>query len=143
MAYQVEFVSPEEILYSALAIQVIARTRGGGEIAFLTGHEPFIGSLVPSEVRVTEEDGTIQRFVVRGGFVSVTGNMSETKVTVLSEAAQKAETIDRAGAEADLTAARAALAADPTDAYAQDDINWAEVRLRATEARTSAAPAAH
>ena len=69
MPFQVEFVSPEDILYSNVAIQVIARTRGGGEIAFLTGHEPFIGSLVASEVRVTEESGTVKRFAVRGNRV--------------------------------------------------------------------------
>ncbi|MCP4225457.1 MAG: F0F1 ATP synthase subunit epsilon, partial [Actinomycetia bacterium] len=83
MAYQVEFVSPEHLLYSDIAVQVIARTRGGGEIAFLTGHEPFIGSLMTCEVRVTEQSGDIKSFAVRGGFVSVSGTMSETKVTVL------------------------------------------------------------
>ena len=142
MAFQVEFVSPEEILYSAIAIQVVARTRGGGEIAFLTGHEPFIGSLVPSEVRVYEEDGTVRRFAVRGGFVSVTGTMAETKVTVLSDAAVPADTIDHSAVQAELTAAEAALAADPDDPYLQDDVRWAEVRLRASEARTTS-QAAH
>ncbi len=144
MAFQVEFVSPEDILYSAVAMQVVARTRGGGEIAFLTGHEPFIGSLVPSEVRVYEEDGSIRRFAVRGGFVSVTGTMAETKVTVLSDAAVPADTIDRAAVQAELQAAEAALAADPEDTYLQDDVRWAEVRLRSAEAgATSASSAAH
>ena len=54
MAIQVEFVSPEMTLYSGVASMVVARTRGGGEIAFLTGHEPFIGSLLTCEVKVTE-----------------------------------------------------------------------------------------
>ena len=54
MPFQVEFVSPEAVLYSGEGTQVVARTRGGGDIAFLAGHEPFIGSLQPSEVRVTE-----------------------------------------------------------------------------------------
>jgi F-type H+-transporting ATPase subunit epsilon len=141
MAYQVEFVSPEETLYSAEAIQVVARTRGGGEIAFLTGHEPFIGSLVPSEVRVTEADGTVRTFAVRGGFVSVTGTMTQTTVTVLSDAAQQAEQIDVAAVQAELAAAQAAVQADPTDAYAQDDLRWAEVRLKAAEQRGATAAA--
>jgi F-type H+-transporting ATPase subunit epsilon len=39
---QVELVSPERILYSGEADMVIARTIGGGELAFLTGHAPFV-----------------------------------------------------------------------------------------------------
>ncbi len=131
MAYQVEFVSPEHLLYSDIAIQVIARTRGGGEIAFLTGHEPFIGSLMTCEVRVTEQSGDIKSFAVRGGFVSVSGTMSETKVTVLSDAAQPADEIERSVVEAELVEAKAAIAANPDDPYAADDLRWAEVRLEA------------
>ncbi|MDH3679321.1 MAG: F0F1 ATP synthase subunit epsilon [Acidimicrobiia bacterium] len=129
MVLQVEFVSPEESLYSGEGVQVVARTRGGGEIAFLTGHEPFIGSLLTCEIRVTEADGTIKRFAVRGGFVSVTGTISDSKVTVLSDAAVPADEIDRAQVEADLAAARAAEQADPDDPYPLEDIRWAEVRL--------------
>ena len=131
MAYQVEFVSPEDVLYSDIATQVIARTRGGGEIAFLTGHEPFIGSLMTCEVRVTEGSGEVKSFAVRGGFVSVTGTMSETKVTVLSDAAEPADQIDRAAVEAELADAQAALASNPDDPYAADDVHWAEIRLTA------------
>lgn len=131
MSIQVEFVSPESTLYSGVGTQVIARTRGGGEIAFLTGHEPFIGSLLTCEVRVTEEDGDVKRFAVRGGFVSVTGTMAATKVTVLSDAAQPADQIDRAQAAADLADAQQALAANADDPYAADDIRWAEIRLAA------------
>lgn len=138
MAMQVEFVSPESTLYSGVASQVVARTRGGGEIAFLSGHEPFIGSLLTCEVRVTEEDtGDIKHFAVRGGFVSVSGTMDATKVTVLSDAAQSADEIDRARAEADLAAAEQAMASNADDAYAMEDARWAEVRLQAVGASTS------
>ena len=129
MAIQVEFVSPEATLYSGVASQVITRTRGGGEIAFLTGHEPFIGSLVTSPIKVTEEAGDEKVFAVRGGFVSVSGNMTETKITVLSDAAVPAAEIDRTAAEADKSEAETALAANADDPYAADDLRWAEVRL--------------
>ena len=128
MTMQIEFVSPEDLLYSGEGTQVVARTRGGGEIAFLTGHEPFIGSLVPCEVRVTESGGDIRRFAVRGGFVSVAGS----KVTVLSDAAIPADQIDAAAVRAELTEAQAAEAAAPEDPYARADRQWAEVRLAAT-----------
>lgn len=134
MAYQVEFVSPERILYSDSAVQVVARTRGGGEIAFLTGHEPFIGSLVPCQIRVTVEAGDVKRFAVRGGFVSVAGTMSDSTVTVLSDAAESADQIDRAAVQAELAAAEEALRADPDDRFARDDLAWAEVRLETLDA---------
>jgi len=128
---RVEFVSPEEILYSDVAVQLITRTRGGGEIAFLTGHEPFIGSLLTCEVRVTEQSGDVKKFAVRGGFVSVTGTMSETKITVLSDAASRSDQIDRAEVEVELAAATEALAENPDDPYAAADVQWAEIRLSA------------
>lgn len=128
MPFQVEFVSPEAVLYSGEGTQVVARTRGGGDIAFLAGHEPFIGSLQPSEVRVTEASGSVLSFAVRSGFVSVTG----TEVTVLSDAATPASDIDVAVAQADKAAAEAALAANADDPFAREDLRWAEVRLRLT-----------
>ena len=126
MAFAVEFVSPEDLLYSGEATQVVARTRGGGEIAFLAGHEPFIGSLQVSEVRVTESSGNVQSFAVRSGFVSVTGE----KVTVLSDEAVPSGDIDVAGARVDLDAANEALRGDEHNSFALDDLKWAELRLR-------------
>ncbi len=134
MTMRVEFVSPEDTLYSGDANQVIARTRGGGDIAFLTGHEPFIGSLLTCEVRVFEEGGDVRRFAVRGGFVSVTG----TEVTVLSDAAVPASEIDVAAAQADLAEASAAEQANPEDPYARADRQWAEIRLVAAGESTGA-----
>jgi len=129
MAYTVEFVSPESTLYSGQAVQVVARTRGGGDIAFLQGHQPFIGSLLTCEVKVTEEGGDERRFAVRGGFVSVAGSMAQTTVTVLSDAAQDASEIDAAAARRDLEEAQQELASNPNDPYAKDNLRWAEVRL--------------
>ena len=45
MTLHVELVSPERILWTGEAEMVSARTVGGGEIAFLTGHAPFVGAL--------------------------------------------------------------------------------------------------
>ncbi|MEZ5339896.1 MAG: F0F1 ATP synthase subunit epsilon [Acidimicrobiales bacterium] len=120
MSFQVEFVSPEDILYSGVGTMVVARTRGGGDIAFLTGHEPFIGSLLPSEVRVTEDGGNVQRFVVRGGFVSGDAQRS----AVLSDEATAVDDIDVAAVEAERSAAQAALAANADDMLAADDLAW-------------------
>ena len=89
MALHVELVSPERILYSGEADMVIARTFGG-DIAFLTGHAPFVGALGIGKVRVRQTDGSEEVAAVHGGFVEVKDN----RVTVLSDVAELAADID-------------------------------------------------
>lgn len=125
MAFAVEFVSPESSLYSGEGTQVVARTRGGGEIAFLTGHEPFVGSLLASEVRVTESSGDVAAFAVRSGFVSVTGD----SVTVLSDEAVLVSDIDVDATKSDLADAETALKTNEEDSFAAEDKKWAELKL--------------
>ena len=74
MAFQVEIVSPERILWSGEADMVICRA-AGGDIAFLTGHAPFVGSLGVGEVRVRPAGGGQEVVAaVDGGFVEVKDN---------------------------------------------------------------------
>lgn len=82
MALQVELVSPERILYQGEAEMVVCRTPDG-EIAFLTGHAPFLGALGPGTVKVKPVAGAEVTATVGGGFVEVRDN----KVTILSDAA--------------------------------------------------------
>jgi F-type H+-transporting ATPase subunit epsilon len=86
---QVELVSPERILYSGQADIVIARTLGGGEIAFLTGHAPFVGALDIATVTIRSAEGD-ELVAVHGGFVEV----SDDTVTILSEVAELSSQID-------------------------------------------------
>jgi F-type H+-transporting ATPase subunit epsilon len=88
---QVELVSPERILYSGEADMVIARTVGGGELAFLTGHAPFVGALDIAAVTIRTPAGAADEVVaVHGGFVEV----SNDTVTILSDVAELASQID-------------------------------------------------
>ena len=90
MPLQVEVVSPERILYSGEADMVIARTTDG-EIAFLAGHVPFIGSLGVGRVTIrTPEGGDEILVAVHRGFVEV----NDDRVTVLSDVAELADDID-------------------------------------------------
>jgi F-type H+-transporting ATPase subunit epsilon len=66
----VAVVSPEQVLFDGEATQVITRTTEG-ELAFLAGHAPFLGTLTAGETRVYLADGSIQRFEIEGGFVEV------------------------------------------------------------------------
>ncbi|MDQ3462353.1 MAG: F0F1 ATP synthase subunit epsilon, partial [Actinomycetota bacterium] len=99
MALQVELVSPERILFSGDATSVIART-ADGDIAFLTGHAPFIGLLNIGVVTVDLTDGTKLKVAVHGGFVEV----MDDRVTILSDVAELSDQIDRARAERAVTA---------------------------------------
>lgn len=69
----VAVVSPEEVLFEGEATQVITRTTDG-DVAFLAGHAPFVGTLVEAETRVYLTDGSIREFQLAGGFVEVSNN---------------------------------------------------------------------
>lgn len=90
MALQVELVSPERILYSGEAEMVICRTVGGGDIAFLTGHAPFLGALEIGIVRIRTTEGQEEKAAVHGGFVEV----KDDRVILLSDVAELPDHID-------------------------------------------------
>lgn len=94
MTLQVDLVSPERILFSGEADMVVCRTTDG-DVAFLTGHAPFIGALVEWPVRVLLPGGGEESAAVHGGFVEV----SDDRVTILSDLAEMASQIDFARAE--------------------------------------------
>ena len=87
---RVEVVSPERVLFTGDARQVITRTLDGGEIAFLPGHTAFLGALVENHTRIYLSDGTVQDLAVHGGFVDV----APDHVTILSDSAELAADID-------------------------------------------------
>lgn len=89
MPLQVELVSPERILYTGEAEMVIARTLGGGDIAFMPGHAPFVGALDIATLTIRTEAGD-ELVAVHGGFVEVSGD----RVTILSDVAELASQID-------------------------------------------------
>ena len=125
----VEVVSPEAILFEGDADMVVARTLGGGDIAFLTGHVSFLGALDDWPLRVIQEDGQVT-FAVHGGFVEV----SNDRVTVLSDVAEQSNAVDVARAGAARENAEAALRADPDDTEAQAALRRATVRLEVAAA---------
>ena len=86
----VELVSPELILFSGDAEMVICRTIGGGDIAFLADHAPFLGALDDAIVRIRKTDGEWEEAAVHYGFVHVRDN----SVILLSDLAELASQID-------------------------------------------------
>ena len=124
---QVELVSPEKVVFSGEATQVITRTLGGGEIAFLPGHAPFLGALTENHTRITLADGTQLDVAVHGGFVQVADN----KVSILSDIAELGDQIDRGRAMAAKERAEAILR-NEDDAAAEAALSRAHARLNAS-----------
>lgn len=87
---RVEVVSPERVLFSGDAVQVITRVIDGGEIAFLPGHAAFLGALSENHTRIYLADGSIQNLAVHLGFVEV----GTDHVTILSDVAELESDID-------------------------------------------------
>ena len=128
---QVELVSPERILFSGEATMVVCRTLDG-EIAFMANHAPLIGVLGIGPVRIYDGDNLIQRAAVHGGFVEVSNN----KVTILSDVAELANAIDLRRAEAARERAQAAVSAGGSepDEEAVAALRRAEVRVDLAQA---------
>lgn len=134
MSLVVELVSPERVAYEGEATMVICRTTTG-DIAFLPGHVPFIGVLATHPVRILLPDGGEQVIAVHHGFVEVSPPEGEvTRVTVLSDVCELADSIDAGRARAALERADAALAANPEDPEAAAARQRAQVRLSVAEA---------
>ena len=124
---RVEVVSPEKVLFSGEATQVITRTAGGGEIAFLPGHAAFLGSLTENHTRIYLADGKVQDLAVHLGFVEVGAD----HVTILSDTAELAEDIDVARAKLAKSRAEEQMRAEHS-AEVEADLRRAHARLAAT-----------
>jgi F-type H+-transporting ATPase subunit epsilon len=164
-AFTVKLVTPERVLISGSATEVILRT-GDGDITFLAGHTPLVGTVEPGVIRVLRPDGLV-RVAAHGGFVQVEQHVSSseeeegTRVTLLIGVAELAEEIDADRARVALEVSEARVAElrsvassggsagsgdgdqiDPELAEAEAALRRAEVRLEAIDA-TAGAPAAH
>jgi len=126
MPLSVDLVSPERVLLSVEASMVLARTLGGGDIAFLPGHAPFIGALANWTVHIRTVDGDDETASVHGGFIEV----SNDKVKILSNLAELSSQIDVERARAAKERAEEVLRRGH-DAEAEAALKRAHVRLRA------------
>jgi F-type H+-transporting ATPase subunit epsilon len=128
MPLHVELVSPEHILYEGEAEQVVCRPTGG-EIAFLPGHQPFVGALVTYPVRILLPGSGEVVAAVHGGFVEV----RDDHVTILSDVAELPEQIDVVRAQTAKEQAERDLAANAEDAEAAAALARAELRLEVAQ----------
>lgn len=96
----VEFVTVERRFWSGTASMVVAKTTEG-EIGIQSGHELLLGELDAGGTVTVYTDEGKKVAAVQGGFLSVTAN----KVSILGEAAQWSDRLDRAEAERALSEA--------------------------------------
>ncbi len=144
--FEASLVTPERTLLEE-QVQIVFLRTDGGDSAYMPGHTPLIGAIVPGLVRFQHEDGTEERAAVHGGFVQVEGD----HVTVLAPIAELAQDIDvdRARRALDAATERVAdLSGTPTgagdgseEAPADRELVEAEAAQRRAEIRLEVAGA--
>ncbi len=103
-AVQFELVSPERLVLSA-EVDMVVVPGAEGDFGVLPGHAPLVSNVRPGVISIYNDRAIEARIFVAGGFAEV----SDSRLTVLTEDAVALDEIDRAGADARLAEARQAV----------------------------------
>jgi F-type H+-transporting ATPase subunit epsilon len=114
---KVSVVTPDGPVYEA-DVEMVSTKAKSGELGILPGHIPLVAPLEISAVRLKKE-GKTEYIAVSGGFLEVRPD----KVTILAQAAERAEDIDVARAKAAKERAERRLQSK------QDDIDFKRAEL--------------
>ncbi|OQX61131.1 MAG: ATP synthase F1 subunit epsilon [Desulfococcus sp. 4484_241] len=130
-----EVVTPEKVMVSQ-DVDIVVAPGSLGEFGILEGHVPFLSGIVAGELRYTSDSQT-ERLVVTTGFAEV----SENRVSVLVDAAERAAEIDVERARRALERAKERLArqrevGDVDFLRAEAALKRAIVRIRVAEKKT-------
>jgi|TARA_B110000977_G_scaffold81529_1_gene109080 F-type H+-transporting ATPase subunit epsilon len=126
---QVEIVSAKEIIFSGVAEMVYAPAVLG-EVGVAPGHTPLISPLKAGEVRLDIGNKEEEFFFITGGILEVQPHV----VTVLSDAAIRADDLNEAAAIEAKQRAEAALA----DQQSEFDIAKARAEIAIAAAQIAA-----
>ena len=126
-----EVVTPEKVMVSQ-EVDIVVASGTLGEFGVLKGHVPFLTGIDPGELRFSS-GSTTERFFVTMGFAEI----SDNKVSVLVDAAERAADIDLDRARMALERAKERLATD----RGKEDVDFlrAEVALKRAMARIGVA----
>ena len=126
-----EVVTPEKVMVSQ-EVDIVVASGTLGEFGVLKGHVPFLTGIDPGELRFSS-GSTTERFFVTMGFAEI----SDNKVSVLVDAAERAAEIDLERARMALERAKERLATD----RGKEDVDFlrAEVALKRAMARIGVA----
>ena len=103
---RLEIVTPDATAYSE-DVQMVTLPGSEGELGVYPNHVPLLTTLLPGELRVLK-DGRETFLAVGEGFVEIRGE----RVSVLTDVALEASSIDENAAEAAIARAQAAMKED-------------------------------
>ena len=101
---QFELVSPERLVLSS-EVSMVVVPGAEGDFGVLPGHAPMISNVRPGVISMFNDRAIEARVFVAGGFAEVSNN----RLTVLTEDAFALDEIKRADADARLAEAREAV----------------------------------
>lgn len=93
-SFKCEIVSAENAVFSGQIEQLVAAGTMG-DLGILPGHAPLLTELRPGPVKVIRDGGGEENFYISGGFLEVQPDV----VSILADAATRADDIDEAAAE--------------------------------------------
>ena len=133
MPLKVDIVSAERLVYSEEGVDRLIVPGVEGELGVLTLHAPLLTMIQPGVLRIVKGDDEVE-MAITGGFIEVRDN----RVTILADAAERAEEIDSARAEEARRRAQRLLEereADMDRARAEAGLARALARLKVVERR--------
>ncbi|MBI1886684.1 MAG: F0F1 ATP synthase subunit epsilon [Chloroflexi bacterium] len=119
---KVDVVTAERVVYSEEGVDRLIVPGVEGELGVLPLHAPLLTMIEPGVMRIVKGSDEVE-MAITGGFIEV----RENRVTILADAAERAEEIDTERAEASRRRAQERLAAKEIP---QEDLIRAEVALR-------------
>jgi len=129
MSIHLDIVSAEKEIFSGLVQSVVA-SGSLGELGVMLGHTPLLTGLQPGEVRIVKVNGDTEIFYISGGFLEVQPNI----VTILADAAERADDLDEAAAQEAKKIAQSKIASKSSEieySKALADLAQAAAQLRA------------
>ena len=133
MPLKVEIVTAEQLVYSEEDVDRLIVPGVEGELGVLTLHAPLLTMIQPGVLRIVKGDDEVE-MAITGGFIEVRDN----RITILADAAERAEEIDEVRAEEARRQAQRRLeerVAEVDLAQAQAELARALARIKAVARR--------
>jgi F-type H+-transporting ATPase subunit epsilon len=124
---KLEIVTPEKKVFDE-TVEMVTVPTPTGEVGILPNHAPLISALKPGILAYSNK-GASERMVIAGGFVEV----SDNKVSILADIAERGDEIDAEAAKSEREAAEKALGAwsgtEEEFETAKEQLDKAQARL--------------
>ena len=130
MALKVDIVTAERLVYSEEGVERLIVPGVEGELGVLTLHAPLLTMIQPGVLRIVKGGDEVE-MAITGGFIEVRQN----RVTILADAAERAEEIDTVRAEEARRLAQRQL----EERISEEDLARAEASLARALARLKVA----